>query len=151
MWSLSSPDKEGPLPYITFLSIWSMWSWLFFVVSYNFLTKFQKGSISNFHQNSCFFISTAYILRALDGTPAERTFLKQRLAFGKSFQQMPRHFRISPSSTTEQSLPSLIQCTDDHERSLTCCTPERESKQPLLLCPSGKLRVLPASEIWMQF
>lgn len=48
MWSLSSPDKEGPLPYITFLSIWSMWSWLFSVVSYNFLTKFQKSSISNF-------------------------------------------------------------------------------------------------------
>lgn len=48
MWSLSSPDKEGPLSYITFLSIWSMWSWLFFVVSYNFLTKFQKSSISNF-------------------------------------------------------------------------------------------------------
>lgn len=109
--------------------------------------QFSDEVPKKFHQNSCFFISTAYILRALDGTPAERTFLKQRLAFGKLFQQMPRHFRISPSSTTEQSLPSLIQCTDDHERSLTCCTPERESKQPLLLCPSGKLWVLPASEI----
>lgn len=94
-------------------------------------------------------LSIAYILRALDGTPAERTFLKQRLAFGKLFQQMPRHFRISPSSTTEQSLPSLIQCTDDHERSLTCCTPERESKQPLLLCPSGCSPV-PSTAVYMR-
>lgn len=150
---MSSPDKEGPLPYITFLSIWSMWSWLLYSSWFHtiFWRSSKKVRFLIFHQNSCFFISTAYILRALDGTPAERTFLKQRLAFGKLFQQMPRHFRISPSSTTEQSLPSLIQCTDDHERSLTCCTPERESKQPLLLCPSGKLRVLPASEIWMQF
>lgn len=152
MWSLSSPDKEGPLPYITFLSIWSICevdysSWFHTI----FWQSSKKVRFLIFHQNSCFFISTAYILRALDGTPAERTFLKQRLAFGKLFQQMPRHFRISPSSTTEQNLPSLIQCTDDHERSLTCCTPERESKQPLLLCPSGKLWVLPASEIWMQF